>query len=328
MLEYQSGMARSHALRLTRRKGVLFHQKMVRAPPMKTMNRYLSLVLVVLFGLGLTAVHAQSSTFLVKATLSEPDQKKVNQFLMGKNGKAGFSYDSPLIDSDSVLGAVIAYRALALGGLNPEFSFVDVPNSARERDMVKAGEAVMAASVQWDYWFEQYGNAVYRSSVVIDNGLTEKGLYTTAEKSTSFKLRTAKDLAPLSVVSTANWVIDWATLKKLGLKATLDSPTRTAMFKVVAGGRADATLQSFSNLADMGIEDSGVKLVPIRGIKVALNGARAFMVSKANNDGKKIFEALEKGLAVMKGSKEIDRALQESGFLNPKVRDWTLLKAQ
>ena len=289
------------------------------------MNRYLLIMLLVVFGL---TVQAQTATFLVKLTLSETDQKKVGQFLGEKTGKEAFSYASPLIDSDAILGVVIAYRALSLAGVNPELSFVSVPNSARERELVKSGDVVMSGALQWDYWFDKLGDSVYRSAVVIENGLTEKGLYTTASKLPGYKLKSAKDLALISVVSTKNWVIDWGTLEKLGFKSTLDAQTRTSMFKMVDVGRADVTLQAFSSLPNMAIEDSGVKLVPIDGIKIALNGSRAFMVSKINPDGKKVFAALEKGLAMMKANKEIDRALRESGFLNTKVKDWTLVKVQ
>lgn len=299
--------------------------------PTNTMKISVRFGLMVLFSLGVLSVatvQAQTPTFLVKATLSESDQKKVNQFLAGKTGKEPFSYASPLVDTDTVLGAIIAYRALALGGLNPEFSFLSVPNSGREREILKAGEAVMGGGLQWDYWFTKLEDSVYQSTVVVENGQTEKGLYASADNVQNFKVKTVKDLGVISVVSTKNWVIDWATVEKLGFKSALDAQTRTSMFKMVSTGRADVTLQGFSNEGDLGIEDSGIKLVPIRGIKVALNGTRSFMVSKAHPDGKKVFSALEAGLAIMKKTKEIDRALQESGFLNTKVKDWTLVKVQ
>lgn len=297
-------------------------------PKKRFMNKLRFFALVGLLGFGLASIHAQTPRFPVIATLSETEQKKANQFLAGKTGNEDFSYASPLIDSDGILGVAIAFRAMALGGLNPEFRFVTPPNSARERELVKTGEVMMAGSLQWDYWFEKLGDSVYQSSVVVKNGQTEKGLYSTVEKAKTYKLKVAKDLAGVSVATSKNWVIDWGTVERLGFKTTIDAQNRTSMFRMVQGDRADVTLQAFSSSPDMSIEDSGVKLVPIEGIKVALTGNRSFMVSRSNANGERVFSALQKGLAVMRSSKEIDRALRESGFLNLNVKDWTLLKAQ
>lgn len=291
------------------------------------MHKHVIVFLSVLISFCSVSLVAQTTpSFKVKATLSETDQKKVVAFFKNHDPRETFSYASPLIDTDVVLGGVIALRALALGGLNPEYDFVSIPNSAREREMLKNGDAAVGCGTQWDYWFDQLGDSVYRSSTVIDNGLTEKGLYAMLDKADSIKVKSPKDLATVSVVSSKNWVIDWGTLQKLTVKAVLDAQTRSAMFKMVQAGRAETTLQGFANTPGMAIEDSGIRLVPVKGIKIALNGSRSFMVSKAHPDGKKIFDALEKGLAQMKASKELDRALHESGFLNAAVKDWLLVK--
>jgi hypothetical protein len=72
----------------------------------------------------------------------------------------------------------------------------------------------------------------------------------------------------------------------------------------------------------MSITVGGITLYPIKGWKILLNGSRHYVVSKKNPHGAAAFEALQKGLATMKQSDEVARALTESGFFNVNVETW------
>jgi len=296
-------------------------------PSLKTFRYGITSVTLLLLALGSPLFGQQSDPMKVKISLTASDKAKFLHFTEGKTLTDKFSYRSADLDSAPVLDSVLIGKALQLGGLNFTFEFVEVPNSERERNMVKDGEVVVAGTSQWDFWTEENQDKVYKSDVVVPNGSFEKGLYTTKERLAKLSVKGVKDLAAISCASSSNWRVDWKTLQGLHFLKLDDSATRTTMFKLVGAGRIDTTLQSFSGTPDMSIVDTGITLVPIPGVKVLLNGARHYVVSKVNPDGAKVFEALQKGLALMKKDNEINRALTETGFFNPNVKSWATLQA-
>jgi len=66
------------------------------------------------------------------------------------------------------------------------------------------------------------------------------------------------------------------------------------MFNQVLFRGVDFTIQEFANTPDLVYEFPKGRLVPVPGIKIALDASRHFMVSKKHKDGKSVFEALEK----------------------------------
>jgi len=270
-----------------------------------------------------TSLSAQKASVVkVKISITASDKAKFQHFMSDKNIGDKIVYKSPDLDSSPVVDTLLIYKALVLGGLHATLDFVDIPNSERERIMVISGAVVIAGTSQWDFFADENKETLYKSDTVVPDGAFEKGLYTTKEKLSSIVIKSAKDLAKISCSSTSNWRVDWKTLQGLGFKILQDSPTRETMFKLVEGGRVDTTLQSFSGTPDMSIVESGVTLYPIEGVKVLLSGTRHFVVSKVNPDGKAVFEALQRGLAILKKSNEINRALTETGFFNEKTKTW------
>ena len=283
--------------------------------------------MLLLLGSGNTLA-ASPAPFKLAMAMPENEAQKLREFIKDKNLLDRFSYASPLLDSEQVMEGVLVLRALALAGLPAELQISNAPNTARGREMVKNGEVVIQGSTDWSTWADEFKDRVYKSSLIIPNGQFQKGFYTTPEKAASIKIKTAKDLATLQVVSNSNWVVDWATLQKFKLKSLSSTASRTSMFNMIAHGHGDCTVQTFSSRPDLAITDGGVTLFPVKGVKVALSGTRYFMVSRIHPDGKKVYEALEKGLAIMmKKDDEVQRALRESGFLNNAIRDWVLITA-
>lgn len=273
--------------------------------------------------LSVMVVTAQNA---VKISLTAVDKAKYVHFMAGKNILDRLSYQSSDLDSSPVLDTVLIQKALTLGGYSPQIVVVDVPNSERERVMVVAGDIDMAGTSQWDFFCEENKDKIYASDVVIPNGAFEKGIYTTKDKASNLNVKSIKDLGGLTCVSTSNWRVDWKTLKTLGFKTLNDAPSRDTMFKMVAAGRVDLTVQSFSNNPDMSISVGDATLFPVKGVKVVLLGTRHYVISKSVPNAKAIYDALQKGLAQMKKDNEVNRALIESGFYNAAVKNWKILQ--
>lgn len=277
-------------------------------------------------GRKVTARRADSGK--IRLSLSATDIKKFLHFMSDKKITDKINYKSEDLDTAQVIDTVLISKALMLGGLKPDFEFAQIPNSERERAMVLAGDVTLAGTSQWDWWADEHAADVYKSDIVVPNGSFEKGLYTTREQAESMVLNSQSDLSNFNCVSNKSWRVDWKTLSGLGFKSLQAAPNTESMFKMVEGGHADLTVQSFSGVPDMSIKVSGITLYPIKGWKVLLDGSRHYVVSRKNAHGASVFAALQKGLAIMKESDEIARALTESGFFNVNVKSWKSIQSK
>jgi hypothetical protein len=73
------------------------------------------------------------------------------------------------------------------------------------------------------------------------------------------------------------------------------------------------------------VEISGIKLVPIKGIKIAFAGSRHWPVSRKHPQGQAFYEAMERGLSYMEAHGIIQQAYLECGFFHPDIAKWTVL---
>lgn len=262
---------------------------------------------------------------LVRVPMTAEEKQKLDAFVGARDVRQIRDFSSPELDSVGPVEHVIFRKALLLGGLDARFEDAIVPNSVRAREETALCEVTGGGTAHWHPYYPRLADAAYESSPVIAQGVYEKGLYTTRDKALSLNIRSIDDLRRLTAVTSTSWVIDWATLQALPLMALYSGANRTAQFRMVAGGRADFTLQDFSAAPDMAIEDQGIRLYPVPGVKIALRGSRHYFICRKAPEAAKIFGALQKGLQIMRQSGEIDHILTESGFVSKGARGWLLL---
>lgn len=285
------------------------------------MKRILSLGILLLA----IASSAWTAPIVIKTPMTEAEQEKVDAFIGGRDLRNIDNYISPYMDSIGPIEQILFRKAVLLGGLDATFVPLIVPNSARARETIRNGSTLGGGAAQWHIYFQELHNEVLESDVVIPQGSYEKGLYTTLKNQNRYVIKSQQDLQKLSAITSKTWEIDWNTLDSLKLAELYSAPTRPLQFKMIEGGRADFTLQDFSALPDLSIEEHGVRLFPIPGVKIALNGTRHYFINKNQPNSRVVFDALQKGLRILQQRGEIKRALVESGVLNPAVKDWILI---
>lgn len=247
-----------------------------------------------------------------------------NNFLKEKN-KSVLEIDN--LESDysnrNIACMVIIMQALNKGGYPAKLLTVDAPNYGREIAMTKEGQTVIMHQDAWDTSFD---DSVYKSSEIIPKGKFVKGLYVSESDKKMFKVRNLEDLRKFTSVSNPAWDIDWKTLEKIGLKQLHKVSKKEFMMNQVLFRGVDFTIQEFANTNDLSYQLDKGKLIPIPGIKIALDGSRHFMISKKHINGKKVFEALEKGLNLLRQEGIIDKFLTEAGFYREEVTDWKTIR--
>lgn len=293
---------------------------------MLNINKISLFIFIFISAFAVQNSYAQSSPVMkVRISDTSADGEKFLKFIKNSNLKDVRDFRSQLLDSNPVLDSVLIARALALAGVKTEFTVVTIPNSAREREMISDDIADIAGTTQWDFYKNIYKNKCVFSDIVIPDGFFEKGLYTTKAKSESIRILSANDLSKYSIAINKNWVVDWETLEAFHPKYLYDTPTRQSMFSMVLNERADFTLQGFSANTDLSIEENGVRLYPVKGVKIILNGTRHFMINRKKRE---LLDAVERGIKIMKNDGSLMAILKQSGFDNNATASWKILRPQ
>lgn len=279
--------------------------------------------LLILF-LVLFLAHSWNARAMGRGLTIAATPRTISNFTAFTQGQPAFEiqeYASP--DSTrQVVVIVMILKALKISGFHEtDIVFKEVPNSARERAVVKSGNALIGEQGHWRFHFD---DTVYRTDPVVRNGEFEKGIYIDPKPST-YKLLyvdSVRQLQNHTAVMVPTWVTDWETLKTMGPERLDSAATAPILFRMLRAGRAEFTLYEFSTREDFSQTIEGITLLPVPGIKVGLRGSRHLMVSKRHPMGKQVYEALQKGLKVLRRNGEIKRALTECGFIDQRVAHW------
>lgn len=216
---------------------------------------------------------------------------------------------------------VIMAKALKLGGIDPIFRYIPIDNSARERAEVKAGNAVISAQDQWPFNFD---DTVFMTRPIIPENTFSKGVFGRSDHAGLMKAHSLDSLQQYSAVYDNKWP-EWRIIETLKLKKLYHTATIENMFRMVAGGRVDLTFAEIPNDVDMPRVVDGVELRLVKGIKLVVPASRNFMVSKHHRQGKRVYDALSKGLEILHEQGEIVRHMTEVGIINPAIADWVPL---
>lgn len=221
-----------------------------------------------------------------------------------------------------VVEVVLLQQALSLGGFDGIIEFIMVPTYLRMQKVLKDGAAVVGGTTMWLTDIEQYSDGVFSSISTVENGEFEAGFYALESNKRAMLCASLEDIRQLRGVSNRSWTADWKTLSMLKLKRLYHTYRWPSMVQMVGLGRADFLLAPFQPTKDFALVVGDVRLVPIPGLKLGLNGRRSFAVSKVHPKGKEIYEILNIGLERLKKHGVVKRAYQESGFFNIYVEDW------
>jgi hypothetical protein len=218
--------------------------------------------------------------------------------------------------------AVLTCQALKLGGYDGEFKLVPAPNYTRAMLMAANGEVTMPTETLWSEDLDE--KKFYATRPLLADGEIVFGAFVRADKLSGYKVQNLNDLRKLKAVTSRNWVKDWATLNALGVD-TLDAPTLEAIYRMVGADRAQFTLWSFNALPTFETTVDGVTLVPLPGVKLFMHGERRLAVSRAAPNGLEVFNALNKGIEMLRTNGTIARAWRDSGYINKRTESWTPL---
>jgi len=202
----------------------------------------------------------------------------------------------------SMVQLIIIKQALLEGGLPVVFEFIKVPNEQRAGALLTNGDAVISTFIASE---KSQPQVTYKSSTVLESGILKKGVYGLPSNEALMKIESMEDLKSLKGILVSSWNSDIETLENFGIKQLELVPKYQTIFTRIAYRNTDYTLLDFPynktpDNKPLIRYHNGIKLYPVPNTAIEIEGDRHFFISKKHPDGKRIFQALEKGLKTMK----------------------------
>lgn len=266
--------------------------------------------------------YAQESRLTVNIGVISLFYHKYNQWVEGTSCEKIDNFDSPYAHRVTV-ELMLVCKALHLSGVNPVINLINFDYIARAKKVMRKGELDMSAQSRWLSSINP--EIFYISQPIVRKGEFKKGIFGLESNKALFKVDSLEKLREFTALSSQNWTVDWRTIKELGLPVENSNGQIQMMYQMINKKRADYVLGEFRSADSFSNEFDGVTLTAVPNITLVLNESRHFIVSKNSPNAKKIFEALEKGIDILRSQGTIERAYFESGFYNNKVKNWKVL---
>lgn len=218
-------------------------------------------------------------------------------------------------------------QALKLGGLEATIEFIPFTLSGHLRyiQRMQKEEFVMMGETSWLHDAEDLRKNFYITPPVIRQGEFVVGIYTSPKNKKALAAKNREDILKLSIVSNANWREDIRLIKKLGFPKVYDTRSYSSMLRMVHAQRVDIMLSPFTANENFKLYVNNSALIPIPNIKTSFIGSRHWIVSKNQKNGKLVFQALVKGMQILRKNGTFEKAYKEVGFISEKIETWGTL---
>ncbi len=252
---------------------------------------------------------------------------KIYSDFIGDRDKAkieDYTLDS-LHSSRSVTETLLLEQALIFGGFDREVKLISERiDYDKKLLLLLSGKAPLYAEAFLQDDFLQYQEELYITEPLIRKNEYFVGLYTSPQNKNALTA-TPETLNQLTATSNNTWVQDWQALNAIGLKKVFHVSSWIYMIKMVKNQQADIILSHFQPDENMRLMWEGHNLIPIPNMKLSLPSSRHFIVSKKHPHGEKLYNALNKGIKILRKEGRIEKAYTQTGIFNKKVKDWTPL---
>jgi len=260
---------------------------------------------------------------------SENFTQRYYQFLNGRSPYEIKDFHASTKGSHvEIIEMILLQQALKLGGIDRPIIFNPKPsiNILEYSDLIAGDSLVLARSV-WHEDILNYRGSLFVSEPIVEFGEYEAGLYV-AKRNVHLHNLNKQHLDKLTVVANPRWKVDWRALHNTDLNIVSFIGPWETMLEMVETNVVDAMLINFSVSSTLELNFENRLYVPVNNLKVFLPDSRHFVVSKRHPEGRAVFEALNKGLEILRSNGTIEKALKQSGFINEKVMDWQTINIQ
>lgn len=266
-------------------------------------------LLALLFFSSITSAKYEKITIYIRDDVYQDYQ----DFVGNKDISSIKNFSGKTIRRD-VVDMILAQQALKLGGFHYKFDYAPGKVNFRNTKMLQNGNLLISFDSYWLQDAKVLADDLYISQAVIRRGEYIAGIYTSPNNKKTLQIKTLEDLKTLTAVTTKKWKTDWQTLSALPLKKLVSQNEWLSMARMVDIQWVDFLLMPFHSTPDQSFILENITLVPVKGVGIELLDSRHFVISKKHPKGKEAFEAINKGLSILRERKLITKAYREAGF--------------
>jgi hypothetical protein len=268
---------------------------------------------ILLFTLIFSSLSAQARKDSVLIYIRDDVYEDYLEFVAGREIIDIDNFSGKNIRRD-VVDMILAQQALKLGGFDYNFNYAPGKVNFRNTKMLENGKLLISFDSYWQQDAIPLADSVYITAAVIRNGEYVAGIYTSPKNSKTLAISKLSDLNGLSAVSTSKWRTDWQTLQNLPLQKLIQEDSWLSMVRMVNIQWVDFILMPFNSTPDKSFTMDKIHLIPVNGIGVILKDSRHFVISKKHPRGEEAFQAINKGLNIMRQQGTIIKAYKQAGF--------------
>jgi hypothetical protein len=236
------------------------------------------------------------------------------RFLAGRSPVEVIDFHGDYIRRD-VVDMIIVQQALVLGGFQKTFAYRPGNVNFRNTRLLEQGKLLLSFDSYWLADAEVLQDKLFISAPIIRQGEYFAGIYAHADNKRVAALNTIDDFSQLTSVSTPRWRTDWQTLSLLPLKEVFVEHEWLAQAQMVHRQWADFMMMPLMPSLENRYKLEDIELVAHPTAILELNGSRHFVISKLHPDGERAYQAIQKGIEVLRAQGRIKRAYQEAGFI-------------
>lgn len=226
------------------------------------------------------------------------------------------SLDDPRLRDQSrrFVELMIWCQAIKTSGIADSITLIPFPGQARAFALLNSGKADGFGNSLFRFRVEKKTDILKFTSPVIAIGDYQVGLFTAENRKDVLNVRTRNGLAKLTGITVSKWVIDRKTMYSLNLERVQEVTRWELIAKMIEGGRADFT---FSRLDRKVIDQHGIKMLRIEGLKASLQDPRVLIIQR---DNERLFAAVQSFISA--NTKAIRDAFVLSNFITEKYTGW------
>lgn len=217
---------------------------------------------------------------------------------------------------------ILIQQMLALGGFQQPFKLEPGYYNLKERKLIKSGLLLVSVDSVWHSEAQAMKEFAYISPPIIRAGEFVAGFYTISTNEEILATKTLAELRELTIVSSKNWTNDWQALQQAKFTKVYHEPIWTSQAKMVEQKLADVMLIAFSNDEQMSYLFWNKLYKPIPNFFLRLSESRHIIISKKHPLGKQAYEALVKGMEILRARGTITKAYEQSGLFNKNIKSW------
>ena len=291
--------------------------------------------------LGISFLASADSPITVEVAATSGMINEFKRLLESVNNEVIALPTKVLKDKDlPVITLVILKQALHHGGLLVKFDFMRSPNHARSQALVQSGDVLVAMV---DIEDDSTPKDTLKSSSLGSSPIIYRGIFGLESNHALMKVKTLKELKKFTAVTNSSWDDTIALLQEISPAELYLAPNRDSLFKMIAYRNFDFTALNFKEKPEKGYylhnkhnAPKGNKkldnplLVPVPGVSLQIlqSSSLHFILAKKRPESQKVYQALEKGLAIMRQQGLLQQYVNNSHLARPNLIHLKVLNSQ